>query len=114
MCLEALGNMLKAGEADEELDTKESTINVYAREVDDCDGLAKIENLQFHPLISISQAAILMLERYWEGEDDDKDDNDGGGDDAKVNKEVKRQDEEEGDHCGDGDNDISALASVEC
>ncbi|CAA6656650.1 unnamed protein product [Spirodela intermedia] len=68
VCLEALENILKVGEAEKELGNRDGT-NIYAQEVEDCDGLAKIEDLQFHPHASVSDAATRMLERYWEEEE---------------------------------------------
>ncbi|XP_078447696.1 importin subunit alpha-like isoform X1 [Wolffia australiana] len=100
VCLEALENMLKVGEAEKELGNEDGAVNVYAQEVDDCDGLAKIEDLQLHPHPAISHAAIRMLERYWE---EDEDDNDG------VNEAGEEDKRDEGD---DGDNSADAQTTV--
>lgn len=63
--LEALENVLKVGEAEKELGGRDGS-NVYAQEVEDCGGLARIEGLQLHPHATVSHAATRMLESYWE------------------------------------------------
>ncbi|KAJ7973252.1 Importin subunit alpha [Quillaja saponaria] len=78
VCLEALENILKVGEADKEMGLN-GGVNVYAQIIDDCEGLEKIENLQTHDNNEIYEKAVKILERYWtEDEEDDQNLPDGG------------------------------------
>lgn len=70
VCLEGLENILKVGEADKELGMNDG-INLYAQEVDECEGLDKIENLQTHDNTEIYEKAVKILERYWAEEDEE-------------------------------------------
>ncbi|KAM7481817.1 hypothetical protein LguiB_006400 [Lonicera macranthoides] len=70
VCLEGLENILKVGEADKELGMNDG-INLYAQEVDECEGLDKIESLQTHDNTEIYEKAVKILERYWAEEDEE-------------------------------------------
>ncbi|EXB60957.1 Importin subunit alpha [Morus notabilis] len=71
VCLEGLENILKVGEADKEMGLN-GGINLYAQQIDECDGLDKIESLQNHDNNEIYEKAVKILERYWTEEDDDE------------------------------------------
>lgn len=71
VCLEGLENILKVGEADKEMGLN-GGINIYAQQVDECDGLDKIESLQNHDNNEIYEKAVKILERYWAEEEDDE------------------------------------------
>ncbi|XP_021686766.2 importin subunit alpha-4 [Hevea brasiliensis] len=70
VCLEGLENILKIGEIEKE--SGNTTINIYAQIIDDCDGLDKIENLQSHDNHEIYEKAVKILERYWIEEEEDQ------------------------------------------
>ncbi|EEF43128.1 importin alpha, putative [Ricinus communis] len=71
VCLEGLENILKIGETEKE--SGNTTVNMYAQLIDDCDGLDKIENLQSHDNHEIYEKAVKILEKYWiEEEEEDQ------------------------------------------
>jgi hypothetical protein len=47
-------------------------INLYARYIDEAEGLEKIENLQTHDNNEIYEKAVKILETYWLEEDEDQ------------------------------------------
>ncbi|TVU20983.1 hypothetical protein EJB05_30591, partial [Eragrostis curvula] len=61
VCLKGLENILKVGEAKERF----CGVNIFAQMIDDADGLEKIENLQTHDNIAISETAARLLMSYW-------------------------------------------------
>lgn len=69
VCLEALENILKVGEAEKNVNDTDG--NLYAQLIDDADGLDKIENLQSHDNNEIYEKAVKILETYWTGDDDE-------------------------------------------
>lgn len=69
--LEGLENMLKVGEAEKDLGNNNG-INIYARYIDEAEGLEKIENLQTHDNNEIYEKAVKILETYWLEEDEDQ------------------------------------------
>ncbi|CAM6078468.1 unnamed protein product [Sphagnum tenellum] len=69
--LEGLENILKVGEAEKDLGNS-SGINLYARYIDEAEGLEKIENLQTHDNNEIYEKAVKILETYWLEEDEDQ------------------------------------------
>jgi importin subunit alpha-6/7 len=71
VALEGLENILKVGEADR---GSEDAPNVYAQEIDEADGLEKIEGLQNHTNNDIYEKAMRILETYFGLEDDDAQD----------------------------------------
>ncbi|RAL50052.1 hypothetical protein DM860_016828 [Cuscuta australis] len=72
VCLEGLENILRVGEADKEMGLNDG-INLYARMVDECGGLDKIDILQTHDNNEIYEKAVKILDKYWaEVEDDDE------------------------------------------
>ena len=68
--LEGLENILKVGE--QEKDASNGGVNLYARYIDEAEGLEKIENLQTHDNNEIYEKAVKILETYWLEEDDDQ------------------------------------------
>ncbi|KAE8676684.1 Importin subunit alpha-1 [Hibiscus syriacus] len=69
ICLEALENILKIGEARKNMgDSME--VNLYAQLIDDAGGLEKIEILQNHKNNVIYEMAVKLLETYWADDDD--------------------------------------------
>ncbi|XP_021691613.2 importin subunit alpha-4 isoform X2 [Hevea brasiliensis] len=78
VCLEGLESILKIGETEMELGN--TSINIYAQMIDECDGLDKIENLQSHDNHEIYVKAVKILERYWIEEEEDQNVVDGSGD----------------------------------
>lgn len=69
--LEGLENILKVGEQEKDLGNSNG-INVYARYIDEAEGLEKIENLQTHDNNEIYEKAVKILETYWLEEDEDQ------------------------------------------
>ncbi|CAM6076755.1 unnamed protein product [Sphagnum tenellum] len=69
--LEGLENILKVGEAEKDLGNSNG-INLYARYIDEAEGLEKIENLQTHDNNEIYEKAVKILETYWLEEDEDQ------------------------------------------
>lgn len=70
VALEGLENILKVGEADKELGGG-STQNSYAQNVDEAEGLDKIEQLQNHSKDEIHEKAVKILETYFGFEDEE-------------------------------------------
>jgi hypothetical protein len=69
--LEGLENILKVGEPEKDLGNSNG-INLYARCIDEAEGLEKIENLQTHDNNDIYEKAVKILETYWLEEDEDQ------------------------------------------
>lgn len=69
--LEGLENILKVGEAEKDVGNS-SGVNLYARYIDEAEGLEKIENLQTHDNNEIYEKAVKILETYWQEEDEDQ------------------------------------------
>ncbi|KAH8953121.1 hypothetical protein BDL97_08G006700 [Sphagnum fallax] len=69
--LEGLENILKVGESEKDLGNS-SGINLYARYIDEAEGLEKIETLQTHDNNEIYEKAVKILETYWLEEDEDE------------------------------------------
>lgn len=69
VALEGLENILKAGETEREMGR--SAENPFAKVVDECGGLDKIEDLQQHSLDEIYDKAYKIIAKYFgeEGED---------------------------------------------
>ena len=65
--LEGLENILKVGDED----PGGEGVNLYARYIDEAEGLEKIENLQTHHNNEIYEKAVKILETYWTEEDED-------------------------------------------
>uniref|UniRef100_A0A1J3G096 Importin subunit alpha n=1 Tax=Noccaea caerulescens TaxID=107243 RepID=A0A1J3G096_NOCCA len=74
VCLEALENILKVGEAEKILGHTGDD-NLYATMIEDAEGVEKIEHLQTHDNEEIYKKAVLILETFWT-EDDDEGGND--------------------------------------
>jgi importin subunit alpha-1 len=70
VALEGLENILKVGEAEKDASPVGNT-NQYAAHVEEADGLVKIEALQHHENQKIYEAAVKILETYFEGEEDE-------------------------------------------
>jgi hypothetical protein len=64
VCLEGLENILNAGEAEKSLGNS-GYFNLYARMIEDSEGLEKIENLQYHDSAEIYERAVKLLETFW-------------------------------------------------
>ncbi|KAJ7531343.1 hypothetical protein O6H91_14G055100 [Diphasiastrum complanatum] len=71
VALEGLENILKVGEAEKHLGNS-AGINLYARYIDEAEGLEKIENLQSHDNNEIYEKVVKLLETYWLEEDEDQ------------------------------------------
>ncbi|CAM6074828.1 unnamed protein product [Sphagnum tenellum] len=69
--LEGLENILKVGESEKDLGNS-SGVNLYARYIDEAEGLEKIETLQTHDNNEIYEKAVKILETYWLEEDEDE------------------------------------------
>jgi importin subunit alpha-1 len=69
--LEGLENILKVGDQEKDLGNS-GGINLYARYIDEAEGLEKIENLQTHDNNEIYEKAVKILETYWLEEDEDQ------------------------------------------
>eukprot|EP01018_Ginkgo_biloba_P025898 Gb_25500 [translate_table: standard] len=70
VCLEGLENILRVGETEKEQGNTEG-VNMYARLIEDADGLDKIENLQTHENTEVYDKAVKILETYL-AEDDEQ------------------------------------------
>lgn len=70
VCLEGLENILKVGEAEKAAGITED-VNVFAQNIEDAEGLEKIENLQSHDNNEIYEKAVKILETYWLEEEDE-------------------------------------------
>ncbi|KAH0458733.1 hypothetical protein IEQ34_011547 [Dendrobium chrysotoxum] len=71
VCLEGLENILNLGEI-EKVAGRTNGINIYARMIDDCEGLDKIERLQGHDNNEIYEKSVKILEKYWIEEDEEE------------------------------------------
>lgn len=71
LMLEALGNLLAAGE---ELGKSAKGDNVFTAAFDEAEGIDKLEALQEHENEEIYDAAVALLEKYF-GEEDEEDQN---------------------------------------
>ncbi|KAF0717848.1 Aste57867_2048 [Aphanomyces stellatus] len=69
VALEGLENILKTGEM--EAEASGTNVNKYANMVEDYDGVARIENLQYHEHTDIYNKALGLVERFFQGEDAD-------------------------------------------
>ncbi|XP_024369103.1 importin subunit alpha-1 isoform X2 [Physcomitrium patens] len=69
--LEGLENILKVGEQVKDSGSN-GDVNLYARYIDEAEGLEKIENLQTHDNNEIYEKAVKILETYWLEEDEDQ------------------------------------------
>eukprot|EP01018_Ginkgo_biloba_P008271 Gb_19762 [translate_table: standard] len=69
VCLEGLENILKVGEVEKDLGNT-GGINMYARLIEDAEGLDKIENLQTHENADIYDLAVKILEKYLADDED--------------------------------------------
>ncbi|KAL9233464.1 hypothetical protein vseg_008462 [Gypsophila vaccaria] len=76
VCLEGLENILKVGEADKEAGIY--AVNLYAQNIDDFEGLEKIENLQSHDNNEIYEKAVKILEKFWAEEEEEQTLQEGG------------------------------------
>ncbi|CAH8306438.1 unnamed protein product [Eruca vesicaria subsp. sativa] len=74
VCLEALENILKVGEAVKSSGLT-ADVNLYATMIEEAEGLEKIENLQSHDNDDIYQKAMKILENYWTEDDDEEEGN---------------------------------------
>ncbi|QDZ23328.1 subunit alpha of importin [Chloropicon primus] len=74
VAMEGLENILKVGEADKGL-AGPSAFNAFAKEIDECEGLDKIENLQNHQNTDIYNKAVNIIEVYFGGDDETEDQN---------------------------------------
>uniref|UniRef100_A0A0E0JI38 Importin subunit alpha n=1 Tax=Oryza punctata TaxID=4537 RepID=A0A0E0JI38_ORYPU len=68
ICLEALDNILRVGEAKKNLGA--CNMNIFVPMVDEADGLDKIEDLQNHDNVEIYDKAVNVVASYWVQEDD--------------------------------------------
>lgn len=68
--LEGLENILKVGEAEKDMGNT-GGINLYARYIDEAEGLEKIEALQQHDNTEIYEKAVKVLETYWQEEEEE-------------------------------------------
>ncbi|CAK4742800.1 unnamed protein product [Aphanomyces euteiches] len=78
VALEGLDNILKTGEKEGEANG--SHVNPYVSVVEDCEGVGRIENLQYHEIDDIYNKSVVLIERFFHGEDID----DGGATSAQV------------------------------
>merc|ERR1711907_636178 len=74
VAMEGLENILKVGEADKGL-AGPNAFNIYAKEIDECEGLDKIGNLQNHQNTDIYNKAVNIIEVYFGGDDEAEDQN---------------------------------------
>lgn len=71
VCLEGLENILRLGEIEKDFGNT-GGVNLYARYVDEAEGVDKIENLQSHDNNEIYEKAVKLLETYWLEDDEDQ------------------------------------------
>jgi len=74
VAMEGLENILKVGESDKQL-MGPNAFNVFAKEIDEYEGLDKIENLQNHQNTDIYNKAVQIIELYFGGDDEAEDQN---------------------------------------
>mmetsp|Transcript_30788 Transcript_30788/g.66057 ORF Transcript_30788/g.66057 Transcript_30788/m.66057 type:complete len:564 (-) Transcript_30788:74-1765(-) len=74
VAMEGLENILKVGEADKQLQGP-NAFNMFAKEIDECEGVDKIENLQNHQNTDIYNKAVNIIEVYFGGDDETEDQN---------------------------------------
>ncbi|RLN91498.1 hypothetical protein BBJ28_00018558 [Nothophytophthora sp. Chile5] len=67
--LDALENILRAGEADMSVNDTE---NRMARYIEEADGVELIQNLQFHQEEEIYEKSLRIIQDYFDGEDDEE------------------------------------------
>lgn len=70
MTLEGLENILKVGEAEQNLGNT-GNVNLYAQMIEEVEGVEKIENLQSHDNNEIYEKAVKILESYWAEEEEE-------------------------------------------
>ncbi|CAI9109258.1 OLC1v1009045C1 [Oldenlandia corymbosa var. corymbosa] len=71
VCLEALENILKVGEAEKYIGNADN-VNAFAQMIYEVGGLDKIENLQNHDNSQIYEKAVKILDTYYIEDDDDQ------------------------------------------
>jgi hypothetical protein len=71
ICLEGLENFLKVGKAEKSFGNMRDDVNLYARMINDAEGLVKIEYLQSHDNNEISEKAVKILKTYYLLEDEE-------------------------------------------
>ncbi|KAG7588557.1 Armadillo [Arabidopsis suecica] len=71
VCLEALENILKVGEAEKNL-CNTGNMNYYTQLIDDAGGLEKMEELQNNDNNEIYEKAVKIMETYWLEEEDEE------------------------------------------
>ena len=69
VCLEGLENILKVGEVEKDAGNTGGT-NLYAKFIEEADGMDKIESLQTHDNNEIYEKAVKILETYWVEDDE--------------------------------------------
>eukprot|EP00216_Chloropicon_sp_CCMP2111_P006698 CAMPEP_0198236534 /NCGR_PEP_ID=MMETSP1446-20131203/2403_1 /TAXON_ID=1461542 ORGANISM="Unidentified sp, Strain CCMP2111" /NCGR_SAMPLE_ID=MMETSP1446 /ASSEMBLY_ACC=CAM_ASM_001112 /LENGTH=562 /DNA_ID=CAMNT_0043918309 /DNA_START=98 /DNA_END=1786 /DNA_ORIENTATION=+ len=74
VAMEGLENILKVGEADREL-AGPGAINQFAKDVDECEGVDRIENLQNHQHPEIYNKSVSLIETYFGGDEEEDDQN---------------------------------------
>lgn len=82
IALDALGHILKHGE--EIAPRLDPPVNPYRIIVEECGGLALIEDLQEHPATDMYDKVTNLIVQYFGGEDDDSDDGDDEDDDEDL------------------------------
>ncbi|KAK2411633.1 importin subunit alpha-2 [Trifolium repens] len=68
---EGLDNFLKVGKAEKSFGNMRDDVNLYARMINDAEGLVKIEYLQSHDNNEISEKAVKILKTYYLLEDEE-------------------------------------------
>ncbi|KAH9167897.1 hypothetical protein AeNC1_018037, partial [Aphanomyces euteiches] len=72
VCLDALENILRMGA--EEQDEQLSDENKMAIQVEEADGVNKIQQLQYHDAMEVYRKSLSIIEAYYGGEDEDETD----------------------------------------
>ena len=68
VAMEGLENILKVGESDKAMSGPDA-INVYAKEIDECEGVDKIEKLQNHENPEIYNKSVNLIEAFFGGDE---------------------------------------------
>lgn len=71
VCLEGLENILKVGEAEKDAGNT-GGVNLYAKFIEEAEGMDKIESLQTHDNNEIYEKAVKILETYWVEDEEDQ------------------------------------------
>ncbi|GLJ07253.1 hypothetical protein SUGI_0062890 [Cryptomeria japonica] len=71
VCLEGLDHILRVGEAEKDMGNT-GGVNMYARLIEDAEGLDKIESLQIHEKAEVYEKSVKILEMYFADDEEEE------------------------------------------